>query len=118
MKTIGNILWFVFTGGISALFYLLAGLILCVTLIGIPFGLQCFKLAQLVVWPFGHDSFLHFDRHPIANIIWILFAGWELAVGFLAAGVVWCITVVGIPFGVQCFKLMQLSFMPFGAEIR
>lgn len=117
MKTFGNILWLIFTGFWSAVCWFLLGVILCITIIGIPFGKQCFKISKLVFWPMGKTVKTNFGKHPIANIIWIIIFGWELAVGFLFAGLIWCITIIGIPFGKQCFKLMQLAFMPFGASL-
>ena len=117
MKTIGNILWCIFTGLWSAIAYIFAGIILCITIIGIPFGKQCFKLAKLVFMPFGKTVQTNFSSHPIANIIWIILFGWEMALGFVLTGIVWCITIIGIPFGKQCFKLAQLSFVPFGAKV-
>lgn len=118
MKTIGNILWFIFTGFFSALAYLIVGVAWCVTIIGIPFGLQCFKLAGLMLWPFGKDVKSDFAKHPIANLIWFFFGGLEIAIGFFVAGIIWCITIIGIPFGKQCFKLALLSLFPFGADIK
>lgn len=118
MRTLGNILWFLFGGLIGGLAWTLAGCIWCITIIGIPFGLQCFKFASLAFFPFGKDvvygggsiSFL-------ANIIWLIFFGWEMALGYLALGAVLCITIVGIPVGLQCFKMAKLSLMPFGADV-
>lgn len=118
MRTLGNILWFLFGGLIGGLAWTLAGCIWCITIIGIPFGLQCFKFASLAFFPFGKDvvygggsvSFL-------ANIIWLIFFGWEMTLGYLALGAVWCITIVGIPVGLQCFKMAKLSLMPFGADV-
>lgn len=117
MKTIGNILWLIFTGLWSALGYVFTGVLFCITIIGIPFGKQCFKLAKLVLMPFGKNVHSNFASHPIANIIWILLFGWEMAIGFIGFGLLWCITIIGIPFGKQCFKLAQLSFVPFGANV-
>ena len=118
MRFIGNILWFILGGLESGLCWLLAGLIWCVTIIGIPIGLQCFKLAGLVFWPFGKEirygggafSFL-------ANLLWIIFSGLPLAIVNVVFGCLWCITIVGIPFGKQFFKIAKLSLMPFGAEV-
>lgn len=117
MKLIGNILWLIFTGIVSALAWLFLGLLWCITIIGIPFGKQCFKFASLSLWPMGKRVNVNFDKHPIANIIWLVFGGLEIAVGFLIAGLLWCITIIGIPFGKQCFKLAKLAIMPFGARI-
>lgn len=118
MKVIGNILWFIFTGLLSGIGYFLAGLIWCITIVGIPFGLQFFKLSKLMFFPFGKTITPKFDAHPIANVIWIIFGGLFSALGFLIAGVLWCITILGIPFGKQCFKLASLTLRPFGATIK
>ena len=117
MKTIGNIIWLLLVGIWNALAYAVLGLILCITIIGIPFGKQCFKLAELVLTPFGKVVKTNFGKHPIANIIWALLVGVWMALGFVVAGVVLCITIIGIPFGKQCFKLAKLSFIPFGAKL-
>ena len=117
MKTLGNIVWFLLIGLWTAIGYTLIGLILCITIIGIPFGKQCFKMAKLVLTPFGKNVKTNFDKHPIANIIWVLLAGWEMAIGFIVMGLIFCITIIGIPFGKQCFKLAKLSFIPFGANL-
>ncbi len=117
MKIIGNILWFIFTGLESALAWAIIGLLWCITIIGIPFGLQSFKLASLVIWPFGRRVNANFANHPIANIIWIIFGGLLLSIGYLFVGIFWCITIIGIPFGKQCFKLAGLALTPFGASI-
>lgn len=115
MKTLGNILWLVLVGFWSALGYFLLGIIWCITIIGIPFGKQSFKIGRLMFWPFGKDIKSDFGKHPIANIIWLIFGGLELAIGFLFVGLILCITIIGIPFGKQCFKLAKLSAVPFGA---
>lgn len=117
MKTLGNILWFLFFGLWSAIAWLVLGLLWCITIIGIPFGLQAFKIATLVLWPFGKEVRSDFGKHPIANIIWLFFGGVELALGYVVGGVICCITIVGIPFGKQCFKLATLSLCPFGANV-
>ena len=115
MKTLGNILWFILVGLWSGIAYFVGGILWCITLIGIPFGKQCFKIGKLMFWPFGKNINTDFGKHPIANIIWILFGGLEIAFGFLLAGLLFCITIIGIPFGKQCFKLATLSLIPFGA---
>lgn len=119
MRLIGNVLWFLCIGLISGLLWILAGILCCVTVVGIPLGLQSFKMAGLTFWPFGKEvvygggavSFL-------ANVLWIVFFGWELAVYYLVMGVLCCVTVVAIPAGLQCFKMAKLALMPFGADIR
>ncbi len=117
MRLVGNIIWIIFGGLFLALGWLLLGLILCITIIGIPFGLQCFKAAKLTLAPFGKQVNTHFDKHPIANVLWAILIGWEMALGYLFSGVICCITIIGIPLGLQAFKLMKLAFLPFGAAV-
>ena len=117
MKTLGNIIWFILIGLWEAIFYCLGGLIFCITIIGIPFGKQLFKMASLIITPFGHHATTHFNRHPVANIIWLILFGIEMGIGWAIWGVLFCITIIGIPFGKQCFKMIKLSFIPFGAEV-
>lgn len=118
MRTIGNILWFLFGGLAGAAAYFVLGILYCITIIGIPIGRQCFKLADLALWPFGKrieygGSAFSF----IANVIWFFMGGIETAIAYCALGLVYCITIIGIPFGKQCFKLAKLSLAPFGARI-
>jgi len=117
MKLLGNIIWFVFGGLIAALLWFLLGILLSITIIGIPLGLQCFKFANLVIFPFGRDVTINFEKHPIANILWVIFVGWEMALSYIGIGVFFCITIIGIPFGLQWFKLTTLALFPFGAKI-
>jgi len=120
MNFIGNIIWLIFGGLIAAFLWTVAGLILCVTVIGIPFGFQCFKIAKLVLWPFGKQIQLgNFGVGGLLlNILWIVFLGWELAITHLCIGALLCLTVIGIPFGLQHFKFAQLGLIPFGATIQ
>ncbi|GIU88516.1 MAG: hypothetical protein KatS3mg009_3031 [Acidimicrobiia bacterium] len=121
MRTIGNILWFVLAGLWMALGYLLAGVIQCITLIGIPFGIQSFKLAGLALWPFGRTVVIRTDRDValgcLGNAVWLLLSGLWLALGHLLTGLLLCITIVGIPFGVASFKLAGLALAPFGRTV-
>ena len=117
MRVIVNIIWFIFGGLWLGLLWGLLGVILCITVIGIPLGLQCFKAARLTFAPFGKVVRSSFDKHPIANVLWAVFVGWEMALGYLFGGIICCITIVGIPIGLQAFKLMKLAFLPFGASI-
>ena len=117
MKTIGNIFWFLFTGLASGLMWGILGLFWCITIVGIPFGKQCFKFARLAFFPFGTDVKSNFGSHPIANVIWFIFGGVFLSIAYLFLGIVWCITIIGIPFGKQCFKFSKLALAPFGASI-
>lgn len=117
MKTIANIIWFIFGGIWLGLLWTLFGLLLCITVIGIPLGKQCFKAAKLTFAPFGKNVQSNFDKHPIANILWLVFIGWEMTLGYLFAGLLCCITIVGIPLGLQAFKMTKLALLPFGAKV-
>lgn len=121
MRTIGNILWVVLAGFWLALGYAAAGLLLCITLVGIPFGVQAFKLAGLALWPFGRTVVPSAGEGGClelgANIVWLVLFGWELFLASLVAGVLLCITIIGIPFGIQAFKLSLLALWPFGRTI-
>ena len=97
--------------------YIALGIFWCITIIGIPFGLQAFKFAKLSFWPFGREVQGHFGKHPIMNILWFILGGFGLAISFLVLGLVWCVTIIGIPFGLQAFKFAKLALAPFGAEI-
>jgi uncharacterized membrane protein YccF (DUF307 family) len=118
MKVIGNILWLIFTGIWEALAWFFLGIFWCITIIGIPFGKQCFKFASVAFWPMGKEIDSNFGEHPIANVLWLIFGGLELAISFLFVGILWCITILGIPFGKQCFKLFKLALCPFGADVK
>ncbi|ABX80707.1 YccF domain-containing protein [Acholeplasma laidlawii] len=118
MKILGNIIWFIFGGLFAGLAWFILGILLCITIIGIPIGLQFFKFAQLVIWPFGNDVNIDFNKHPILNILWIIFLGWETALGYIFIGAIFCMTIIGIPFGLQWFKLSKLALIPFGATIK
>ena len=118
MRTIGNIFWFIFGGLLGGLAWVFAGCIWCITIIGIPVGLQCFKFATLAFWPFGKEIVYGNGMFSfLVNLICIIFFGWEMALVNLIVGCIWCITIVGIPFGRQFFKMARLSFMPFGASV-
>ncbi|MET0325550.1 MAG: YccF domain-containing protein [Ilumatobacteraceae bacterium] len=121
MRTIGNILWFVLAGLWMAIGYVLAGVVQCITIIGIPFGLQSFKLAGYALWPFGRVVVQRLDRDPglscVGNVIWLLFGGLWLALGHVVTGVLLCITIIGIPFGIASFKLAGLALVPFGKQV-
>jgi uncharacterized membrane protein YccF (DUF307 family) len=121
MKLLGNIIWLIFGGIIIAVEYLLAGLVLIVTIVGIPFGLQALKLAMLALWPFGSkvtDSGSSGGcLSVLMNIIWILIGGIWISLTHLAFGLLLCITIIGIPFGMQHFKMAGLALTPFGKSI-
>lgn len=119
MRLLGNIIWFLFGGIEMAIVWFLTGCLLCITVVGIPFGLQCFKIAGFVMWPFGHTVTIgEFGFGGLLfNILWLVFFGWELAVAHLVTGCLFAITIIGIPFAKQHFKLTGLALMPFGAKI-
>ena len=117
MKTIGNLIWLILGGFITGMIMAVVGLVLCLTIVGIPFGKQCFKIGNLDLWPFGKTVYTDFGSHPIANVIWALCAGIWLGMLHLQMAILYCITIVGIPFGKQHFKLARLAFTPFGAKI-
>jgi uncharacterized membrane protein YccF (DUF307 family) len=121
MNFLGNLIWLIFGGFVAALGYFFGGIILCITIVGIPFGLQCFKLAGLVLWPFekqvvnsGNSSGC---LSVLANIIWILVGGIWVTVNHLIMGALLYITIIGIPWAKQHFKLLEISLMPFGKRI-
>lgn len=122
MKTVGNILWLVLGGVVITVLYYLAGLLMCLTLIGIPFGVQLFKLGTYALWPFGHELVSGPQEQGclaiVMNLLWILCGWWEIALLHLGCGLVFCITLVGIPWGLQHFRLAIASIFPFGKEIR
>ena len=119
MRLIGNLLWFVLGGVVLALLWFLAGLLCCITIVGIPVGIQCFKFASLMLWPFGRD--IDYSNagagSMLVNLLWIMLLGWELALAAAAVGVVYMVTIIGIPFGIQAFKFVKLALLPFGARI-
>ncbi len=122
MKGIGNILWLILGGLVVALIYFLVGVVLFCTIIGIPFGIQLFKLGEYALWPFGCEL-VNKPGEPgcvsiVMNLLWILLGWWEVALVHLICGLVFCITIVGIPFGLQHFRMALMSVFPFGKEIR
>lgn len=118
MRLLGNIIWFIFGGWLNFLGWMLAGVVCCITIIGIPFGVQCFKFANLTVMPFGKDIEFHGGAVSLLiNIIWILVFGWEMALANLASALIMCITIIGIPFAGQFVKIAKLWLMPFGSEV-
>lgn len=119
MSLLGNIIWFIFGGLIEGMLWLFFGLICSITIIGIPVGKQCFKIASMQFAPFGKQIV---EKNGssfglIANIIWIILFGWELAVANLVSAAIFAVTIIGIPFAKQSLKLAYLSLMPFGKDI-
>ena len=121
MNFFGNLIWLIFGGLMAALGYLLGGFVLCITVFGIPWGLQCFKLAGLVLWPFGKkvisDSGNMGCLNILFNLLWILCGGLYTAIVHIVMGAILCLTIIGIPWGKQHFKLVEISLMPFGRRI-
>ena len=121
MRTIGNIIWVLFGGLELALGYFVSGIALCVTLIGIPFGLQIFKLGLLALWPFGRNVIKNEGESgcltTLMNVLWFFFGGLGIVLSHLQLGLLFFITIVGIPFGKQHFKLAHIALTPFGREI-
>jgi uncharacterized membrane protein YccF (DUF307 family) len=120
MRFILNIIWLVLEGFWMAIGYAIAGLICFLLIITIPFGIACFRIAGYVLWPFGSTVV----RRPgagigaaIGNVIWLVLFGWWLALGHLIAGVLLCLTIIGIPLGLASFKLIPISLLPLGAQI-
>ena len=122
MKFIGNLIWLIMGGLLTAVMYWIAGILMCISIIGIPFGIQLVKIGTLSLWPFGHDL------TPIAgsessclqivfNVLWIVLGWWEIALTHLTFGLILCCTIVGIPWGIQHFKLAMASIIPFGKEV-
>lgn len=121
MSTLGNIVWIVLGGLIIAIEYLVSGIIMMLTIVGIPFGLQAFKMAELALWPFGREvkqnAFASGCLGTIMNLIWILIGGFWIFLTHLFFGILLSITIIGIPFGKQHFKLAALALTPFGHEV-
>jgi uncharacterized membrane protein YccF (DUF307 family) len=120
MRTLLNLIWLVLAGFWLAVGYAIAGIICCVLIITIPFGIAAFRIAGYTLWPFGRTMV---DKPGagggalIGNLIWIVFAGWWLALGHLATGIALCVTIIGIPLGLANFKLIPISLVPLGKEI-
>ena len=121
MNTLGNLLWIILGGFLVFFFYLLGSIILMITIIGIPFGIQTLKMANLALFPFGREA-VQSERsggclHVIMNIIWILVAGIEIAITHLVLALLFAITIIGIPFALQHLKMAYLGLVPFGMDI-
>jgi uncharacterized membrane protein YccF (DUF307 family) len=120
VKTILNILWFVLSGLWMAVAYVVFGTIACITIIGIPFGVAAFRIANYALWPFGRTVVRRPDAggfSALGNVVWVLVAGLWLAIGHLFSGVLLCITIIGIPFGIANFKMIPISLLPLGRQI-
>ncbi|OGI09048.1 MAG: hypothetical protein A2Y40_09465 [Candidatus Margulisbacteria bacterium GWF2_35_9] len=119
MKLIGNIIWIILGGFVVFLEYMFAGIILCLTVIGIPFGIQCFKIAFMILAPFGKEIVDQGGTVSLLmNVLWIIFFGIGIALSHLMMGFLLFITIIGIPFAIQHFKFAILGLLPFGKIIR
>jgi uncharacterized membrane protein YccF (DUF307 family) len=120
MRLLLNVIWLVLAGFWMALAYVLAGLVCCVLIVTIPFGIASFRIANYALWPFGRTVVDRRDAGVaslIWNVLWILVAGWWLAIGHIVTGVALCLTIIGIPLGLANFKLIPVSLLPLGREI-
>ena len=121
MNFLGNLIWLIFGGLIIAVEYLIGSIILMITIVGIPFGIQTLKMASLSLWPFGRDTVVHSRAsgclYILMNIIWLLTGGLCIALTHAIFGLILCITIIGIPFGLQHFKLTAIALSPFGRDI-
>jgi len=122
MNTIGNLIWLIFGGFIMAIEYFVASILLMITIIGIPFGLQTLKLAELALWPFGRDA-VYIEQpggclSALLNVVWLIIGGIWIGLSHLVFGILFSITIIGIPFGLQHFKLAGLALLPFGKRIK
>ena len=120
MRVLLNVIWLVFGGLWLALGYAVVGIVMCILIITIPFGIAAFRIALFCIWPFGRTLIRRGDAGAasvIGNVIWFILAGWWLAIGHLVTGVLMCLTIIGIPLGLANFKLIPVSLTPFGREI-
>ncbi|MDT8305036.1 MAG: YccF domain-containing protein [Anaerolineae bacterium] len=122
MSLLGNLVWLIFGGFIAALGYIIGGLALCLTIVGIPFGLQSIRLGIATLAPFGKEVVVDEEREGglafLFDIIWIVIAGWEIALAHLTAAAILAITIVGLPFARQHIKLIPVAIFPFQRSLR
>ena len=122
MSCLGNIIWLVFGGFLAGLGYIIGGLLLCLTIIGIPFGVQSIKLGFATFAPFGKEivegEHANSPLRVVFNIVWLVLFGWGIAVAHLLSALVLAITIIGIPFALQHIKLIPLALLPFGRDLR
>jgi uncharacterized membrane protein YccF (DUF307 family) len=120
MRPILNLIWLILCGWWMAILYALAGIVCCVLIITIPFGIAAFRISGYVLWPFGRSVVKRLDSGAgalIGNIIWIVLVGWELAIGHAASGIILCLTIIGIPLGLANFKMIPISLVPLGVRV-
>lgn len=120
MRTILNIIWVIFAGWALFLGYVLAGIVLCIPIITIPWAIASFRLAGYSFWPFGREVVAKPSAGVgafLGNVIWVILAGWWLAIGHIISGLVLCVTIIGIPMAIADFKMVPISLMPLGKDI-
>jgi len=120
LSLLGNILWFLLGGLWMGLEWLITGLLFCLTIIGIPYGIACFRIAQFAFFPFGKTVVPSENAGActfVLNVIWIIFAGIWLWISAVIAGLFFCLTIIGIPFGIACFRIAKVSFAPLGKKV-
>ena len=121
MSTLGNVVWLVFGGLIAALGYIIGGLLLCITIVGIPFGMQSMKIGVATLTPFGKEVVevkqANSALRILFNLLWLVLFGWEIALAHLLSALILAVTIVGIPFAKQHVKLIPLSLFPFGRNL-
>jgi uncharacterized membrane protein YccF (DUF307 family) len=120
MRTLLNLIWLVLSGFWMFLGYVLAGIICCILIITIPFGIASFRIANYALWPFGRTIEVHREAgvaSAVGNVVWIIFAGWWLAIGHIVSGIALCVTIIGIPLGIANFKMIPVSLIPLGSRI-
>ncbi len=120
MRTLLNIIWLVLCGFWMAIGYAVAGVLCCILIITIPFGIASFRIAGYALWPFGRTTVPKPNSGApslIGNVIWMIVAGIWLAIGHITTGIALCITIIGIPLGIASFKMIPISLMPLGSEI-
>ena len=128
MRTLGNVIWFVFGGFLMGLGWWLAGLVAAITIVGLPWAKACFVIGQFAFWPFGKEAVSRRDIHQqddigtgtlgaVGNVIWFVFAGWWLALGHLFSALACFVTIIGIPFGIQHVKLAVIALAPIGKTV-
>ncbi|HXV63527.1 MAG TPA: YccF domain-containing protein [Vicinamibacteria bacterium] len=122
MSLLGNILWLIFGGLIAGVGYILGGLVVCLTIVGIPFGVQAMKIGVATFAPFGKNVVESTDANSplriVLNVVWLLIIGWEIALAHAVSALVLAITIIGIPFALQHLKLIPLALLPFGRDLR
>ena len=121
MNILGNLVWLIFGGIIIAIEYFVGSIILMITIVGIPFGIQTLKMSAMAIWPFGRDTRVQSRAsgclYILMNILWLVCGGLWIAITHAIFGAILCVTIIGIPFGLQHFKLTAIALSPFGRDI-